>query len=182
MTPQAFREAVSAALFACLPPAQQTTVPINWAKGPRDFAAVRLLLSIVSQREEYQHDATADDPTIQSAEIIVVQVVAESQHDDPTENPQWILEKIRLPLRRQAILAGLRAAGVVLVDLPLASRDVSYTASGRTVSAYVMELTFRAVFSDTDAEFDLIEHVEAQGTMTAPGPDVFTVDAAADKP
>lgn len=101
-------------------------------------------------------------------ETITVQVQAESSHD-PSSAPGdalWLLERVRLGLRRVAVAEALALAECPIVGFPLATVSRSYPADGRIISAHSFDVAFRTVFDfDTtgDAPVGQIEHLEAEG-------------------
>lgn len=180
-----FRTTVEAALAQALPTALRAKVPASWSGGPRQFGDNdgRLLLDVVSHVEEHVREAEdADDGLLASANLIVLQVMAESQHDDPTYNALRLIEQVRLGLRKESVYAILDAAGVSVLGEEISTRNVSYSATGRKVSAYLFELSLRTTFTlepEADDEVGRIEHASYSVSL-ALGADTLTASDTID--
>lgn len=167
----AIRTATVAALPA-LPASVAARTPVDWGSGAAHVAAQRVLLDIIATREEHTRDQTVDDVDLYSAQVFTVQFRCESQHDTATIDGLWLLTLVTMGLRRALVRDAARAAGVVLLEVPLAPRRVgSLDQNGRKLSVFVCDVTFRAVITlDTDdPAFGFIEHVEVGGEADAPG-------------
>lgn len=190
-----FRTAVQAAVSAAMPsavraPANLDGPKVSWADDARPFGRHRILLSVVSATYLHDRDSALSSGGPQelcTMATIVVQVQAESTHDrsGPTSGPAdalWLLEQVRLGLRRVSVADALRTAEAPIVGFPGATVSRSYPADGRIVSARSFDVAFRFIFDfDTtgDDPVQQIEHVEAEGD--APG-DLADVEIAVDDP
>lgn len=183
----AFRTAIEAAFLQALTPALRLLVPISWAGGPREFGDVdgRLLLDVVSHTEEHIREADVDETQVSSANVVTLQVTAESVHDDAAYNALRLIEQIRLGLRKESVTAILDAAFISLLEFPMTPQNTSYGASGRKISAYTFDVQLRAVFAltpEADDAIGLIEHTEWEGTLADADAVETTVEGAADDP
>lgn len=166
------RTAIRIAVTSALPTAVQATTPVDWGSGATHVAAQRILLDVVSTIDLHTRDPNVDDVDVSSLQNVTVQCKAESQHDTATVDGLWLLSLVTLGLRRLPVQAALAAAGVSLVDIPLAPTRVGVRdQNGRKLSVFACDLTFRCVLTlDTsDPALDLIEHVEVSGEAEAPG-------------
>lgn len=178
MTWEAFRSAVVAAVTSAMPtavraPADNNGPTVTWSDGPRPFAAHRLLLSIVSTTFDHDHDSALSEGAEQalcSMATVTVQVTAESTHDSSARagtagatapgDALWLLEQVRLGLRRVSVLDALVEAGVRIVGFPAATTGRSYPADGRIISAHSFDVQFRTIF-----EFDFGGDSEDAGLL-----------------
>jgi hypothetical protein len=179
VTWETFRDAVLAAVEGCLSAELLAVTPVNWADLPREFGGSRLLLSNVSSVESFVREGDVDDAGISSISDEVVQIVAESQHNSSDVDARSLLERVRLGLRRKTIEDQLAEAGLVLIGIPMAPKNVSFPSGNRRVSAWAIDVTFRTVFSlaaDPADDFGLIEHVTLSGVVEDPDGDEVTVD------
>lgn len=181
MTWEAFRTAVVAAVVSAMPtavraPADNNGPTVTWSDGPRPFAAHRLLLSIVSTTFDHDHDSSLSEGAAQalcSMATVTVQITAESTHDSSANSggapgdALWLLEQVRLGLRRISVLDALTTAGVRIVGFPVATISRSYPADHRIISAHSFDVQFRTIFEydfGGDAEDGgLIERVIGEG-------------------
>jgi hypothetical protein len=164
-----FRNAVLAAFESALPPATLAVTPVNWAGGAREMAEARLLLEPVSEVEIFVRDGDVFDAGLSSINDVTVQVTAESTYDSSDLDARQLLELARLGLRRKAVLDGLAAANVSLVEIPMAPRNVGFSAGNRRVSAWAFDATFRYVLelaANPLDDFGLIETVQAAGEVS----------------
>lgn len=191
-----FRAAVVAAVTAALPAAVRTPAQLNgptvsWFDDRRPFAKHRLLLSVVTAVPEHDRDsalAEGGEQELSSAQLVTVQVQAESSHDQsngptPGGDALWLIEQVRLGLRKVSVRDGLTTAGVVIAAFPGPTVSRSFPADGRVISAHSFDVQFRAVF-DFDASGEdagLIERVEADGADELAGLD-FDVDDPTPEP
>jgi hypothetical protein len=161
-----FRAAVKAAFENAMPIAVRTATPVDWASGPRNHAGARVLLDVLSYVDEHVREATADDNLISSSNLVTVQVVCESPHDNPSASALWLVENVRLALRRESIKAALKAAGLAIVQFPLEPTRLPSQSGGRRMLSYVFDVTFRTTFElvpEADDAIGEIEHVEVSG-------------------
>lgn len=189
-----FRAAVAAAVSAAMPaavraPANNDGPTVSWTDDRRPFGKHRLLLGIVSTTFDHDRDSALSkggDQELSTMATVVVQVTAESTHD-PSNGPSpggdalWLLEQVRLGLRRVSVREALALAEAPIVGFPLATVSRSYPADGRIVSAHSFDLAFRTVFDFTaDEEQGQIEHVEAEGDGDLDGADISVDDPTPD--
>lgn len=170
-----FRAAVEAATFAAMPtavstPANNDGPTVSWSDAQRPFSKHRLLLSVVSGAPNHDRDSslsTGGAQELSSMRTIVVQVQAESSYDrsGAPGDALWLLEQVRLGLRKVSVRTALAAAGVAVVGFPGTTVSRSYPADGRIVSAHSFDVGFRFtfVFDATGEDAGLIETVDALG-------------------
>jgi hypothetical protein len=187
-----FRTAVQAAVTAAMPAAVRTTAnldgpTVTWTDDVRPFSKHRLLLDVVSTVFNHDRDSALSeggDQELSSMATITVQVTAESNHDRSSSpgDALWLLEQVRLGLRRVPVADALRTAECPIVGFPAATVRRSYPADGRIISAHSFDVQVRFIFDFDTSEDDpvgQIEHVEAEGE--APG-DLIGVEIAVDDP
>lgn len=176
-----FRAAVVAAVSAAMPsavrsPANNDGPTVSWFDGRRPFGKHRLLLSVVSTVFEHDRDSALSeggDQTLSTSAAITVQVQAESSFDDGALDALWLVEQVRLGLRRVSVREALDVADIAIAAFPGATVSRSYPADARIVSAHSFDVTFRTVF-DFDATGEsagLIERVVGEGTGELDGAD-----------
>lgn len=168
-----FRAAVEAAVLAALPstvrtPSNNDGPVVFWDDGADPYAKHKVQLTEVSTVLEQDRDSALDtggEQVLSSLVAITVQVQAESIHDDPTLNANWLIEQVRLGLRKVSVRAALHAANVVIAEFPGATTRRSYPADGHRISAASFDITFRTEFTfDPEGEdAGLIEHVTVEG-------------------
>lgn len=173
MTWQAFRTAVEAAVTAALPSSVRTPTNLDgpavfWDDGAMPYAKHLIQLTEVSVVFEMDRDTaltTGGAQALSSFVAVTVQVQAESQHDDPTLNSQWLIEQVRLGLRKVSVQDALRTANVLVASYPTATVRRSYPADGHRISAASFDITFRTSFTfDPEGEdAGLVEEVQAEG-------------------
>jgi hypothetical protein len=115
-----FRAAVLAAIEAALPPSVLGTTSVSWEDAPRPQANNRLLLSIVSSTF-YDRDSALSEgglQTLESMALIAVQVRSESIYDTGDADALWLIEQVRLGLRKVSVREALKAAGIVIPIFP----------------------------------------------------------------
>lgn len=185
-----FRTAVAAAVSAAMPsavraPANNDGPTVSWTDDRRPFGRHRLLLSIVSARFDHDRDSALSaggDQTLSTMATITVQVQAESNHDLSSSpgDALWLLEQVRLGLRRVSVREALAAAEAPIVGFPLSTVTRSYPADGRIVSAHSFDVQFRVVFDfdASDESTGQIEHIEVEGDSA----DVLDVEISVDDP
>lgn len=164
-----FRAAVVAAVEAAIPAPVLSTTGVAWADGPRPHAGKRVLLSIVSAVFDDRDSAlsTGGNQALESMATIVVQILTESSYDSGDLDALWLLEQLRLGLRRLSIRDALEALGIVVQAYPRATRNIGGSADDRALSRHAIELTFCATFVlATTEDAGLIEHVTATGVVT----------------
>ncbi len=141
---------------------------VSWFDGPRPFAKHRIILQELSDVPEYDRDTAlyqGGAQALTTLKSITVQVTFESTHDDPSLNARWLVEQVRLGLRRVSVREELATAGVVIASFPGPVTGRSYTADDRTVSAAGFDVTFRTEFAFVvDDDAGLIEQVIGEGT------------------
>lgn len=171
-------------------PANNDGPTVSWAEDRRPFARHRLLLDVVSTRFDHDRDsalAEGGDQDLSSMATVVVQITAESAHAAPAASATqangdalWLLEQVRLGLRRVAVREALVAAECPIVEYPVGVVKRSYPADGRTVAAFSVDIAFRFTFlPPAYAEVQgQIEHIEIEGDPPAPIDEVeISVDA-----
>lgn len=183
MTWEDFRDAVVAAVTGAMPsavrsPANNDGPTVTWSDGPRPFAAHRLLLSIVSTTFDHDLDTSLSqggEQELSSMATVTVQVTAESTHDSSARggaggapgDALWLLEQVRLGLRRVSVFEALVEAGVRIVGFPAATISRSYPADSRIISAHSFDVQFRTIFEfDFDGDTEdagLLERVIGEG-------------------
>ncbi len=190
------KTAVESAVSAAMPvsvrtPANLDGPTVSWADGARPFGKHRLLLSVVSTVFDHDRDSslsTGGEQELSSMATVVVQVQAESIHDRSSApgDALWLLEQVRLGLRRVSVREALEAAEMAIVTWPALTVSRFYPADGRTISAHSFDVGFR-VLLDFDASSEdggLIEHIEVDGAAVAPPDtnDLADVEIAVDEP
>lgn len=185
-TVQSFREAVVAAVTAAMPsavrsPANNDGPTVTWFDGARPFAKHRLLLQEISIVPEQDRDsalAEGGEQELSSAVVITVQVQAESSHDSGAANALWLIEQVRMGLRKVSVREDLAEAEVAIASFPGPTSRRSYPADSRIISAASFDVSFRTVFDfDTEGESaGLIERVIAEGTSELDGADIDVSD------
>lgn len=181
-----FRNAVVAAVTAALPaavrsPANNDGPTVSWFDGRRPFGKHRLLLSVVSSVPEQDRDTAlyqGGAQTISSSNVITVQVQAESSFDTGDVDALWLIEQVRLGLRKVSVRRTLADAEVSIASFPGGTNSRPYPADGRIVSAHSFDCSFRTVFDfDTTGEdAGLIERMIGEGTGELDGADVDVSD------
>lgn len=186
-----FRSTVASAVSAAMPasvraPANNDGPTVTWTDDARPFGKHRLLLGIVSTVFNHDRDSalsTGGDQELSSMATITVQVQAESIHDRSSSpgDALWLLEQVRLGLRRVSVAEALRAAECPIVGFPLALSARSYKADSRIISAHSFDVQFRyvLVLTPDDETVGQIEHVEGEGE--APG-DLVGIEFSVDDP
>jgi hypothetical protein len=169
------KAAASAAVSAAMPSAVRTPAnldgpTVTWADGPRPVAKHRLLLSVVSTVFDHDRDSSLSEggaQVLSSMATVTIQVQAESIHDLSSSpgDALWLLEQVRLGLRRVSVREALEAADVAVVGFPGSTVSRSYPADGRVVSAHSFDVQLRVLleYDATGEDAGLIEHVEAEG-------------------
>lgn len=181
MTWETFRAAVVAAITGAMPtavraPADNNGPTVTWSDAPRPFAAHRLLLSIVSTTFDHDLNSSLSEggaQVLESMATVTVQVTAESTHDSSSASAGasgdalWLLEQVRLGLRRISVLDALTLAGVRVTGFPAATVSRSYPADHRIISAHSFDVQLRTILAfefagDTEVG-GLIERVIGEG-------------------
>lgn len=184
----AVQAAVSAAMLASVrTPANNDGPTVTWTDDARPFGKHRLLLGIVATRFDHDRDSALSaggDQELSSMATVTVQVQAESIHDRSSApgDALWLIEQVRLGLRRVTVADALRVAGCPIVGFPSAVVSRSYKADGRIVSAHSFDVQFRFVFDPpafADDPVGQIEHVEGEGEL--PG-DLVGLEISVDDP
>jgi len=186
-TRESFRAAVEAAVLAAMPtavsaPANNDGPDVGWVDGPGAIAEHQIQLSEVSTVFEMDRDTSLYVGGVQALSsfvLITVQVQAESIHDDPALNALWLIEQVRLGLRRISVREALAAANIVIANFPSATTRRSYPADGRSISAASFDVTFRTEFTfDSGEDAGLIERVVGEGGDGLAGADIDVSDPA----
>ena len=181
-----FRAAVAAAVSAAMPsavraPSNNDGPTVSWTDDVRPFGKHRLLLDVIAARFEIDRDSSltaGGEQELSSMATITVQVTAESVHDRSSSpgDALWLIEQVRLGLRKVSVREALAAAEAPIVGFPLAVTKRSYPADGRMISAHSFDVQFRTVLDfDPEESEGLIEHVEGEGEGELDGAD-FSVD------
>lgn len=181
-----FRAAVEAAVYAAMPssvrtPANNDGPSVFWVDGAMPHGKHLVQLSEVSAVYEHDRDTAlyqGGAQALSSFVAISVQVQCESQHDDPTLNAQWLVEQIRLGLRKVSVADALRTANVLIAGWPGSTQRRSYPADGSTISAVSFDVTFRTemTFDATGEDAGLIERVIGEGDADLAGADIDVTD------
>lgn len=170
-----FRDAVVAAVSAAMPAAVSTPAnldgpTVTWSDDARPYAKHRLLLSVVSAAYNHDRDSslsTGGAQALSTMATIVVQVQAESSYDRSSApgDALWLLEQVRLGLRRVSVRTALGVAGAAVVGFPGGTTSRAYPADGRIISAHSLDVGFRFtfVFDATGEDAGLIEALESLG-------------------
>jgi hypothetical protein len=190
------KTAVESAVSSAMPALVRTPVnldgpTVSWVDGPRPFGRHRLLLSVVSTVFDHDRDsalAEGGEQVLNSMATVTVQVQAESIHDRSSApgDALWLIEQVRLGLRRVSVREALELAEMAIVGFPGSTVSRSYPADGRVVSAHSFDAAFRVLleYDASDEDGGLIEHVEVEGAVATP-PDVndlADVEIAVDEP
>lgn len=181
-----FRAAVVAAIEAAIPASILATTGVAWADGPRPNARHRVLLSVVSAVFDDRDSALSQGgvQALESMAVIVVQITCESSFDTGDGDALWLIEQLRLGLRKLSVQAALEAAGIRIQVFPRTSRNIGGIADGRALSVHAIEFTCCATFvlvPDPPEDAGVIEHVEGEGTLTD-GDDEITTTLSVDDP
>lgn len=182
-----FRAAVQAAIEAAIPASVLETTGVSWADGPRPNARHRVLLSVISAVFDDRDSALsyAGVQTLESMAVVVVQVTCESTFDSGDADALWLIEQLRLGLRKVSVKDALAAAGIVVQVFPRTSRNIGGIADGRALSVHAIEFTSCATFAlspDPPEDAGLIEHVQGEGTLTDLDDSTITTTFAVDDP
>lgn len=171
----AFRAAVLSAVEAAMPPNVLTTCGVSWEDAPRPHARHRVLLSLVSTTFEDRDSAlsTGGVQSLESMATIVVQITAESSYDSADTDALWLIEQLRLGLRKVRVKAALDLAGIAISVFPRTTRNVGGSADDRDLSVHALEFTCCASFAlepDPLEDAGLIERVVSTGAVTVFSP------------
>ncbi len=177
------RDAVAAAVTAAMPSAVRTPAnldgpTVSWADDRRPFAKHRFLLSDVSATFDHDRDSALSEGGAQELSTMataVIQVTGESAHDLPSADARWLLEQIRLGLRKVSVRAELEDSGIAIVGFPGPTTSRKYPADGRTISAHSFDIAFRFILDGeaTGEDAGLIEHVVDTGATLSDDVDVL---------
>jgi hypothetical protein len=165
-----FRAAIVAAIEAAIPAAVLATTGVAWQDGPRPHARHRVLLSIVSSAFDDRDSAlsTGGIQTLESMAVIVVQVTCESTYDSADADALWLIEQLRLGLRKVRVQEALVTAGIRIQVFPRTTRNIGGVGDQRALSVHAIEFTCCATFTlvpDPAEDAGLIEHVEAEAVV-----------------
>lgn len=167
-----FRAAILGAVEAAMPPNVLATCGVAWADGPRPHARHRVLLSVVSTDSD-DRDSALNEGGVQRLEtmkVVVIQITAESSFDSGDADALWLIEQLRLGLRKVSVHAALEAAGVVIQVFPRSTRNIGGSADDRALSVHALEFTCCATFglaADPLEDAGLVERAVATGTVSA---------------
>ncbi len=170
-----FRAAVLAAVEAAMPPSVLATTGVAWADAPRPFAGHHVLLSIVSAVFEDRDSALSEGgpQLLESMAVITVQILTESGHDSGDADALWLLEQVRLGLRKVSVGEALEAAGVVVQAFPRTTRNIGGVGDDRALSVHATEVVFCATFG--------LETTEDAGQVATIGVAGAVLDDAGDE-
>jgi len=163
------RAAVLAAIAAAIPPAVLAVTGVAWEDGPRPHAGLRVLLSIVSAIFDDRDSALSQGgaQTLESMAVVTFQVKTESTYDTGDGDALWLIEQLRLGLRKVSVKEALDAAGVVISVFPRSTRNIGGLGDDRALSVHALEFTTCCTFGlATTEDAGLIERVQAEGTLT----------------
>lgn len=166
-----FRAALVAAIERAMPPTVLETTGVGWEDGPHPHAPHRVFLSVVSGVFD-DRDSALDEGGIQHLEsmgVVTIQLKAESGYDTGDVDALWLIEQVRLGLRKVSVRAALEAAGIVISIFPRSTRNIGGVADGRALSVHALEFTCCTTFAltpDPAEDAGLVERVESTGTVT----------------
>jgi hypothetical protein len=174
------RAALVTAVEAAIPPPVLEVCGIAWEDGPRPHAGLRVLLSVVSTVFD-DRDSALDTGGLQLLESMVgatIQVKTESSYDSGDRDALWLIEQLRLGLRKVSVIEALAAQGIVIQIFPRTTRNIGGLADGRALSVHALELTVCCTFGlVTTEDAGLVERIVGAGTLTGAGaPIVVPVD------
>lgn len=163
------RAAVLAAIEAAIPSAVLAVTGVAWEDGPRPHAGLRVLLSVVSSVFDDRDSALSQGgaQSLESMSVVTFQVKTESTYDAGDRDALWLIEQLRLGLRKVSVKDALAAAGVVISVFPRSTRNIGGMGDERALSVHALEFTTCCTFVlATTEDAGLIERVEAEGTLT----------------
>lgn len=169
-----FRGAVVTAIEAAMPPAVLEaptvleTCSVAWTDAARQHAHHRVLLSIVSAVFDDRDSAlsTGGEQRLESMAVITVQVTAESTYDSPDMDALWLIEQLRLGLRKVSVRAALDTAGIVIQVFPRSTQNIGGTVDDRDLSVHALEVVFCCTFVlETTEDAGVIERIVAAGAL-----------------
>jgi hypothetical protein len=166
------RAALVAAVEAAIPPAVLEVCGVAWEDGARPHAGLRVLLSVVSTVFD-DRDSALDEGGTQRLESMVaptIQVKTESSYDGGDRDALWLIEQLRLGLRKVSVCEALAAAGIVIQIFPRSTRNIGGIADERALSVHALEFTCCCTFAlVTTEDAGLVERIVAAGTLSQPG-------------
>lgn len=163
------RAAALAAIEAAMPSAVLAVTGVAWEDGPRPHAGLRVLLSVVSSVFEDRDSALSQGgaQSLESMAVVTFQVKTESSYDTGDRDALWLIEQLRLGLRKVSVREALETAGVLISVFPRSTRNIGGVADDRALSVHALEFTTCCTFTlATTEDAGLIEHIEAEGTLT----------------
>lgn len=166
------RAAVLAAVEAAMPPGVLSTTVVGWEGGARAFGGHHVLLSIVSAVFDDIDSAldTGGPQVLETMATVTVQITAESVTDDGDADALWLLEQVRLGLRKVSVREALEALGIVVQLFPSSTRNVGGAADDRALSVHSIEVVFCATFRlETGEDAGLVEHVGITASIDVDG-------------
>lgn len=165
------RAALVAAVEAAIPPPVLEVCGVAWEDGPRPHAGLRVLLSVVSTVFD-DRDSALDTGGLQLLESMVcptIQVKTESSYDSGDRDALWLIEQLRLGLRKVSVCEALAAQGIVMQVFPRATRNIGGVADERALSVHALEFTCCCTFGlVTTEDAGLVERIVAAGALTQP--------------
>lgn len=179
------RAAVVAAIEAAIPSAVLAVTGVAWEDGPRPHAGLRVLLSVVSAVFDDRDSALSVGglQTLESMAVVTIQVKAESSYDTGDRDALWLIEQLRLGLRKVSVKDALDVAGVVISVFPRSTRNIGGIADDRALSVHALEFTTCCTFElETTEDAGLIEHIEIEGTLTDLDGTEFDITVDVDDP
>lgn len=181
-----FRAAVASAIEAAITASVLATTGVAWADGPRPTARHRVLLSVVSAVFDDRDSALSQggEQSLESMAVITIQVTCESTFDTGDSDALWLMEQLRLGLRKLSVQAIFATAGIRVQIYPRTSRNIGGIADDHALSVHAIEFTCCATFvlvPDPPEDAGLIEHIEGEATI-ADGDDEITTTFAVDDP
>lgn len=163
------RAAIVSAIEAAIPSAVLEVTGVAWEDGPRPHAGLRVLLSVVSAVFDDRDSAlsTGGLQSLESMARVTFQVKTESTFDSGDRDALWLIEQLRLGLRKISVKDALAAAGVVISVFPRSTRNIGGIADARALSVHALEFTTCCTFTlATTEDAGLIERVEMAGVLT----------------
>lgn len=163
-----FRAAVLAAVEAAMPPSVLAATGVTWADGPRLYAGHQVLLSIVSAIFDDRDSALSmgGPQVLESMGVITVQIVTESGFDSGDADALWLIEQLRLGLRKVSVRERLEVLGIVVQAYPRTTRNIGGVGDDRALSVHATEVTFCATFGlETTEDAGLVERVGVTGAV-----------------
>lgn len=163
-----FRAAIASAIEAAMPPGVLATTAVAWADAARPFAGKHVLLSVVSAVFDDRDSALSEGglQRLESMAVITVQITAESSYDAGDVDALWLIEQLRLGLRKVSVREALETAGIVIQVFPRSTRNIGGVVDGRALSVHAIEFTACCTFGlETTEDAGLVERVEGTAVV-----------------